>query len=155
MFAWRVIARTQTSGKRHDLSACRDPHGVRAASELHAGGKDADCGRGLSPRRDRQGRGPAARDPRKPAVQVAPADAGDVSNRRSADFCAGDGNTGTGYGGPAELTLRAVTTVRAVSCCRSGSGGHVLPDGARVRLEGAVEPALAAAVVSALAGRPS
>jgi transposase len=29
----------------------------------------------------------------------------------------------------------------------------ILPDGARVRLEGAVEPALAAAVVSALAGR--
>src|SRR5918998_4483910 len=105
MFAWRVIARTQTSGKRHSLSACRDPHGVGAPSELHAGGKGADCGRGVSPRRDREGRGPAARDPRKPVVPVAPADEGGGSDRWAAELCAGDGNAGAGQGGTVGLTL--------------------------------------------------
>src|SRR3954454_22306035 len=92
MFVWRVMARTQTSGRDHDLPACRDPHRVETPPELHAGGEGADCGRGVSPRRDREGRGPAVRDLRKPAVSLAPTDADGGSDRRPAEFRAGDDN---------------------------------------------------------------
>ena len=149
MFAWRVIARTQTSGKRHGISACRDPHRVGAASELHAVGKGADCGRGIPPRRDREGRGPAVRDPRKPAVSVAPPDESGISGRWAADLCAVDGNVGAGRGGIADFALE--TPSPAASTAVAGAILEImLPDGARVRLEGAVDPTLAAAVLRAL-----
>src|SRR4051794_3405236 len=47
MFARRVIARTQASGKRHDLSAYRGFVGDGAAAKLHAGGEGPSCGRGV------------------------------------------------------------------------------------------------------------
>ena len=51
-------------------------------------------------------------------------------------------------------SLPSVPSPPSVPSAAAGAVLEVmLPDGARVRLEGAVEPALAAAVVSALAGR--
>jgi len=58
---------------------------------------------------------------------------------------------------PDRAELPSLPSVPSPPSVPSAAAGAVLeiilPDGARVRLEGAVEPALAAAVVSALAGR--
>ena len=130
MFSWRVIARTQTSGKRHGVSACRDPHGDGAPSELHAGGKGADCGRGVSPRRDREGRGPAARDPRKPAVSLAPSDEGGAPTGGLPTFVPVMVTPEPDVLEQSTLPSATSPPAHASRHRRSGSGGHAARRGA-------------------------
>ena len=81
---------------------------------------------------------------------MAPTDADGGPDRRPAEFCAGDDNAGAGQGGTAKLAS-APSPSPAPAAVAGTVLEVMLPDGARVRLEGAVDPTLAAAVLRALA----